>query len=204
MDLSPTDRPSPETPQAEAVPGAGRRRGPAAWLWVVLAIVVVAVAALVLVSRHDSAGTPGAAAGSPTRLVGHQLPEATYLRFDGSSGTLAGLRGRVLVVNLWSATCAPCRTEMPALQRIHRAAGSTVTILGVDSGDNATTARDAARQSGVDYALALDPHGRIAARLAVVDLPTTVVVGPDGTVTHVHVGAVDPAQLTSWIAQARR
>ena len=56
----------------------------------------------------------------------------------------------------------------------------------------------------MDYALASDPQSRLAARLGVVALPTTVVVAPDGTVTHVHVGAVAPDQLQRWIAQARR
>jgi peroxiredoxin len=172
-------------------------------LAVVVAIVVLAATALVLVSRHSRGASSAATGATPTRLVGHRLPDASFTRFDGTKASLSSLRGQLLVINFWSATCAPCRTEMPALQRIHQQVGRSVTFLGIDTGDGEATARAAAHQSGVRYPLALDPTGRIAAQIGAVALPTTVVVAPDGTVTAVHVGAVRPDQLSSWIARAR-
>ena len=200
MDPMPTDRRAPGEPET-APRGAPGRRPTALILAAAVAIVVMAAAALVLVSHHGQ-GSGGAATATPTRLVGHRLPDATFTRFDGTSASLSGLRGRPLVINFWSATCVPCRTEMPALQQIHQQVGSSVTFLGIDTGDGDATARAAAHQSGVRYSLALDPTGRIAAQIGAVALPTTVVVGPDGTVTQVHVGTVRPDQLRSWIAQA--
>jgi cytochrome c biogenesis protein CcmG/thiol:disulfide interchange protein DsbE len=204
MDLPPPDPRSAAPASTGGVvtgaPGRGRGR-PGAWVLVVAAIVAVAAVALVVDHRSSGSGAAGAAA-TPAHLVGHPLPDATFTTFDGATSDLAALAGKPTVINFWSATCVPCRTEMPALERLHRARGTSVTFLGIDSGDGTTTATDAARQSGVTYSLALDPQSRVAARLGAVALPTTVVVAADGTVTHVHVGAVDPAQLSRWIDQA--
>ncbi len=165
-------------------------------------VVVLAGVALVVVWDRPTNGS-SATRIAPTQLVGHRLPDATYQRFDGGSATLSSLEGRPLVLNFWAATCVPCRTEMPALQRIHLQQGDRTTFLGIDTGDAQSTGRDAARQSGVTYALASDHQTRLAGQLGVVALPTTVVVAADGVVTHVHVGAVDPNALERWIAQAR-
>jgi cytochrome c biogenesis protein CcmG, thiol:disulfide interchange protein DsbE len=194
----------PTDERAQPGPDANQHHGRrTAGLMLAIAVVLVAAVALVVVSRrHDESSDSRAV--TPTELVGHRVPDASYQGFDGTAATLAGLHGRPLVLNFWSATCIPCRTEMPALQRIHHQEGDQVTFLGIDTGDGVTVGRDAARQTGVDYALASDPQSRVAARLGVVALPTTVVVAPNGTVTQVHVGAVAPDQLERWIAQARR
>ena len=202
MDPMPTDRRAPGEPDTAPL-AAPPRRSTVLILAVVVAIVVLAAAALVLVSRHSQGSGRAATAATPTRLVGHRLPDASFTRFDGTTASLSSLRGKRLVINFWSATCVPCRTEMPALQRIHQQEGGSVTFLGIDTGDGDATARAAAHQSGVSYPLALDPTGRIAAKIGTVALPTTVVVAADGTVTAVHVGAVRPDQLSSWIAGAR-
>ncbi len=198
MTSLPTDERAHRRPDR---PGRHSRR--TGWLALAAALLALAVGALV-VAAHRDGGSSTAGGVTPTHLVGHPLPDAPYQGFDGASATLTGLEGRPLVLNFWSATCVPCRTEMPALQRIHRQEGDQVTFLGIDTGEGLTTGRDAADQSGVDYALASDPQSRLASRLGVVALPTTVVVGANGVVTHVHVGAVNPGELDRWIAQARR
>jgi cytochrome c biogenesis protein CcmG, thiol:disulfide interchange protein DsbE len=192
--------PTPEPSRDSAGPSATTAR----WLWALAAVMVVAAAAVVAVAATGS-GSHGSSTGSvtPDHLVGRPLPAVTYTRFDGSTATLAALRGKPLVLNFWSATCVPCRTEMPALERVARREGASATILGIDTGDGHGAGADAARQAGATYPLAFDPRSTIASRLATVALPTTLVVDAQGVVTHVHVGAVDPNDLESWISQAR-
>lgn len=49
---------------------------------------------------------------------GATAPDFSFRFLDGSSGSIAAARGRVLVVNWWAVYCAPCVAEMPALNRI--------------------------------------------------------------------------------------
>ncbi len=165
---------------------------------------VVAAAAVVAFAATGTGGHRSASGSvTPDHLVGHRLPAVTYTRFDGSTATLADLDGKPLVLNFWSATCVPCRTEMPALEGVARREGASVTVLGIDTGDGHTAGADAAHQTGVTYPLAFDPHSTIASQLGTVALPTTLVVNASGVVTHVHVGAINPNDLESWISQAR-
>ena len=64
---------------------------------------------------------------------------ATALAFAGPDGrklALADFKGRALVLNLWATWCAPCRAEMPALDRLQAAAGGRgfeVVAINVDT-----------------------------------------------------------------------
>ena len=65
----------------------------------------------------------------------------TVLKAQGPVGeavSLAGLRGRVVVANLWATWCAPCVKEMPTLAKLQAEyAGKPVAVLPIslDKGD---------------------------------------------------------------------
>ncbi|MFN8875214.1 MAG: TlpA family protein disulfide reductase [Brevundimonas sp.] len=68
-------------------------------------------------------------------------PDHVFYDREGAEVRLADFRGKVLVVNLWAMWCAPCRTEMPTLQRLAEAyAGDdrlVVLPINVDTGADA-------------------------------------------------------------------
>ena len=58
--------------------------------------------------------------------------------------TLAAFQGKVALVNLWATLCAPCRREMPALDRLQAALGGDDFVVVPISIDTADPARPAA------------------------------------------------------------
>jgi thiol-disulfide isomerase/thioredoxin len=113
------------------------------------------------------------------------MPE---LAFSGPQGptTLAGFKGRAVVLNAWATWCVPCREEMPALDRLQGAAGDRVTVVAVNVD---TTKKERARgffsEIGVKnlgFYQDTDAKSFEALRRAgkLLGLPTTLVVGPDG------------------------
>jgi thiol-disulfide isomerase/thioredoxin len=59
-----------------------------------------------------------------------------FEREGGEKLTLADFKGRALLLNLWATWCAPCRAEMPALDRLEAAKGGQgfeVVAVNVDT-----------------------------------------------------------------------
>ena len=52
--------------------------------------------------------------------LGAKVPDLSFrLVSDGSRHQLREFEGQVILLNLWATWCPPCRTEMPALSRLH-------------------------------------------------------------------------------------
>lgn len=60
------------------------------------------------------------------------VKDFTFLNAAGAEEKLSDYRGRVLVVNFWATWCAPCREEMPSLDRLQaELGGDDFTVLAV-------------------------------------------------------------------------
>ncbi len=133
-------------------------------------------------------------------LAGERLPDVALLALDGRSVGLASLAGTPVVVNVWASTCAPCRAEMPALQRFADEYAGRVAVVGVDPLDDAADLQAFAATVAVTYPLYRDPDGQLLVEFGITDLPTTLFVRADGTVAAVHLGALDDGELRSLVA----
>src|SRR5206468_3660879 len=72
--------------------------------------------------------------------------DATFNDPDGGETSLAEFSGKPVLVNLWATWCAPCRKELPTLDRLSQSR-KDVTILAVS--------QDTAPQASVEAALQL-------------------------------------------------
>lgn len=169
----------------------------------VVAAVVMLAAGLGL--RASGSGESGTARSPspptvPSDLDGAQLLTAPLMRANGGSGTLAELAGaKPVVINFWAEWCAPCVTEMPILEQVHRTAGAPV-FVGVNEGDSAEEAGAMARRTGISYEWVLDADGGLAAAAETINLPTTLLITADGQVVATKVGAFHSAsELERWL-----
>jgi peroxiredoxin len=122
----------------------------------------------------------------------------------GPPVTLAGLRGKAVVVNFWASDCIPCKQEMPRLQAAAgRWAGRRVAIVGVDVLDSHAAARDFVRKHDLTYAIGYDDLGELASRYGVIGTPTTFFIDRRGRIVKRILGPVPDAQLDRQIEQAR-
>ncbi len=141
------------------------------------AVAVAGVAALLVLLVWRITHRP------PPPRVGAPAPGFSLRRLDGTKTvSLAGLRGKTVVLNFWASWCGPCKAEAATLERLwQRYRGKGVVFLGVDSNDAASDARRFVAAHGITYPVVRDAHGLVAAnRYGIAALPVTYVIDPRG------------------------
>ncbi|MSP13952.1 MAG: TlpA family protein disulfide reductase [Chloroflexi bacterium] len=127
-------------------------------------------------------------------------PAFTLQLFDGESLSLAGLQGKVAVINFWASWCVPCRQEAPILEKTwqrYRAKG--VVFIGVAYIDTEPEARAFLKEFKVTYPNGPDLGTRIAQAYRIRGVPETYFVDKNGQVTYMHIGPLDEGTLTAAI-----
>ena len=70
-----------------------------------------------------------------TKKTPEVLPDITFNDAAGNAIKLSSFKGKTVLLNLWATWCAPCREEMPSLDRLQQALGSEkfeVVALSLD------------------------------------------------------------------------
>ena len=120
------------------------------------------------------------------RFQAPAAPAATaFQTIDGAPADLSDYAGDVVVLNFWATWCAPCKAEMPSLQRLADAtAGQGVAVVTMAFGRHnpAAMARFWDEVGATTLPLHRDPTTDLARALGVRGLPHTVVLDPRGMV----------------------
>jgi thiol-disulfide isomerase/thioredoxin len=117
------------------------------------------------------------------RKAPEPLPAFSFQDATGRERTLADWRGKVVLLNLWATWCAPCRKEMPALDRLQAELGSDrfeVVAVSVDRKGLEGARKFLEETKAGHLALYADPTARLAATLRAVGLPATLLIDAEG------------------------
>ncbi|HEX8166682.1 MAG TPA: TlpA disulfide reductase family protein [Beijerinckiaceae bacterium] len=115
------------------------------------------------------------------------LPDLSFSGPDGRRLTLAELKGKTVLLNLWATWCVPCRQEMPALDRLQGELGGKdfeVVAVNIDT-RNLDKPRAWLEAAGVTrLAYYADPEAKVFQDLRqigkAVGMPTTLLIDPEG------------------------
>jgi peroxiredoxin len=109
---------------------------------------------------------------------------------DGGELSLASQKGNVVMINFWATWCVPCRQEMPHLQALYeryQSLGFELLAVNVEK-DNAEGARKWLEETPVTFPVLFDPNNQVTKLYKVQTMPTTVLIGRDGTMRFIHHG----------------
>lgn len=173
-----------------------RRRWSLGWL---LLIIGLAVAMAWLASVPLLRGEPDGRIGS---RVGEPAPALALEALDGREWSLADAvaGGRLVWVNFWATSCEPCRTEMPAMQRLAEAYPDDLLVLGVNWGEERGSVEDFVARYGITYPILLDPGLDAYYDWAGTDgLPRHYFIGGEGTILREVIGPLEPRRMVEIV-----
>jgi thiol-disulfide isomerase/thioredoxin len=143
-------------------------------------------------AKADQAQAIGAAAtGQVAAMLPADPPQSLQeLSFNGPDGaplTLADFSGKAVLLNLWATWCAPCRAEMPALDRLQEEMGGDdfeVVAVNVDAGSDDKPQRFLAETEVDSLAYyrdaSLGVFNELKSRGLALGLPVTLLIDEDG------------------------
>ena len=135
-------------------------------------------------------------------LLGQPAGDFALTDLSRRSFRLAGLRGKVVMLNFWATWCGPCRQEMPRLEALHRELSARgLVLLGVN-GESEQSARNFVRENGYTFPTLVDSGNHVAGQFRVTAIPTAVVIDREGRVASYLVGLHSEKTLRDALARA--
>ncbi len=137
-------------------------------------------------AHADMAAVEAARTGDMRKLALHEtpvvLPEISVLDETDAPRLLAEWKGQWVVLNFWATWCAPCREEMPSLDRLEAAMGDDFSVVTIATGRNSVESIDKFfAEAGLTTLPKLrDPKSELARNMGVLGLPVTVILNPEG------------------------
>ena len=108
--------------------------------------------------------------------------------------TLADYKGRVVLLNVWATWCAPCREEMPSMEKLHREFGPqglAIVAVSVDEAGTEANILAFAKELGITFEILHDPAKVTAQHYQVTGYPESFVIGREGTIRRKVFAATD-------------
>lgn len=151
--------------------------------WLVLGVVVVGCVFLLTVIR------------SPTP-ASKPAPDFLLPDLNGQVVRLSQLKGKVVMLNVWTTWCPPCRKEMPTMETLYRRLkNADFLVLAVSQDvDGQHTVVPYLQEGGFTFPVLLDVHGEVGEKYGVTGYPETFIIDRQGNVVYHHIGYNDWSQ----------
>ena len=131
-------------------------------------------------------------------------PDTEFTLLDGKKTTLRELRGRPVLVNFWSITCAPCVEEIPDLIRLYHEwhpQGFELIAVAMPY-DPPLQVQEFVKRHGVSYPVAFDVQGKVTHAFGgVSSVPAGFLIAPNGITELNFTGRLDVAKLRRTVAR---
>lgn len=167
--------------------------------WIGVAVVAAAIGAALVaaVLNADRQAVVGPGSAAPA-FVAHTVPESSHTATTAKG--MADYRGKPVLLNIWATWCAPCREEMPRIERLHTELGPqglAVVAVSIDNPGMAEAIRDFRKEMGLTFEILYNESGLIRDDYQTSGVPETFLIDRQGVIRRRLIGA-------SWTVDEQR
>ena len=130
------------------------------------------------------------------------VPDFTIYTDGGDAVQLSDFAGRPVIVNFWASWCGPCQNEMPDFEQAYADYGDEIEFVMLNATygrETMDSARSFLEESCYTFPVYYDTDADAAAAIGVTAFPTTLFIGPDGTLTAYAISMLDAETLQRGI-----
>jgi len=116
-------------------------------------------------------------------------PDFELLDMQNDTHQLSSYAGKTVIVNFWAVWCAPCRKEIPAMNRaLAILKDENVVMLAINVGDDYESIKAFSKAFPMDFTVLMDKNGAVSQDWRVSGFPTTFIISPQGQIVYRAVG----------------
>lgn len=138
--------------------------------------------------------------------IGAPAPAYATVALNGDSVSLASLRGKVVLFNIWATWCHPCRAEIPELRALHakyKDRGLELVGVSVDADGTDDAIKGFTDEFKMTYPVWRDPDERVSTKFLAIGVPATYLIDREGILRWRKTGPIAPNDSTLSAALER-
>jgi peroxiredoxin len=129
---------------------------------------------------------------SPVATVGKPAPDFDTIDLKGEIWSLSKLKGQVVFVNFWATWCAPCREEMPSMQKLYtKLPKDKFKMIALFNRDDPKPVKNFIAKLGITMPILDDHQNIIGEKYSLTGLPETFIVDKQGVIREKFIGPVE-------------
>ena len=126
---------------------------------------------------------------SPVATVGKPAPNFDTVDMKGEIWSLSKQKGQVLFVNFWATWCAPCREEMPSMQRLYaKLPKNKFKMVALYNRDKPELVKNFVAKLGITIPILNDEQNIIGEKYGLTGLPETFIIDKKGVIREKYIG----------------
>ena len=140
-----------------------------------------------------------------SNIIEHDQPknykEIIFEDFEGNTINLKEYKSKIYILNFWATWCAPCKKEMPSLDKLHKNDNIEVFAINVEEKNKNKTKKFFKDLDIKNLSIYFDPELELTKSLSLRGLPTTIILNQDKKEVARIIGEVDfnDFSLINWL-----
>ncbi|MBL7002628.1 MAG: TlpA family protein disulfide reductase [Gammaproteobacteria bacterium] len=133
------------------------------------------------------------ATGQLKPYKGHlKAPQFSLKDINGKTHSLSDYKGNVVLLQFWATYCAPCRKEMPTMNRlIKKMEGKAFKILTVNMAEDEASVKQFLSEVKVDFPVLMDVDGALLSEWKVFAAPANFIIDKKGNILYTLYGGIE-------------